>query len=286
VYHSSWKAFIKLSLVSIPVRAYSTGRSSNEKIGFNQLHDACHSRIRYQKTCPVHGEVPNSEIVKGYEYAKGEYVVVDPDELERLQTAGGRSVHIHAFTDPKKIDPLYFSGKTYYLLPDGPAGEKPYALLYEGMVEEKLFALAQVVLSGREELMVLRPVERLLTLSALHYKTEIRQPASFNHELSEQDLSAKELELTRALIQATTAAKFDLGNYRDLYAEKLAELIQAKVAGKEIVVAPTEEAPPVINLMDALRESIAQTTGQQKPKGRKMASSSRQRRPARRKKTG
>ncbi len=271
--HASWKAFIKLSLVSIPIQAYTTAKPGREQIVFHQLHQG-HARIQYRKVCPSHGEVPNDEIVKGYEYAKGEYVVVDPDEFERIQMGGDRSVNIHTFVHPQEIDPLYFSGKGYYLLPDGPAGQKPYGLLQEAMVKQGLYAVAETVLSGRQELVVLRPVEHILTISSIHYQSQLRDVSEFSTDDDVHDSSSsKEIELTEALIEATTEEHFDLSQYHDVYDDKLRELIESKLAGKEITVAPAEEPRAVINLMDALRESLDQV----KKPGRKAVSARRSR---------
>src|SRR6516165_4972582 len=121
-----WKGFIKFNLVTVPVGAYSATARGEGEIHFNQLHSECHSRIKYKKTCPVHGEVPNDEIVSGYEYSKGQYVVVDPDELDKLRSADEKGITIQAFVKPDAIDPIYFSGKTYYLTPEGPVAQKPY----------------------------------------------------------------------------------------------------------------------------------------------------------------
>jgi DNA end-binding protein Ku len=256
--HSSWKAFIKLSLVSIPVEAYTTAKPARQQIAFHQLHEG-HARIQYRKVCPIHGEVPNDEIVKGYEYAKGEYVIVDPDELERIQTGGERSINIHAFLPPPEVDPLYFSGKGYYLVPDGPAGRKPFGLLQSAMVRQGFYAAGEAVLGDRQELVVLRPVDHILAIEGLRYKSQLRDVSELDVDDEDYDFSAKELQLTEALIEATTVKQFDLGQYHDVYDEKLRELIDSKLAGKEIAVAPVEEPRAVINLMDALRESLAQT---------------------------
>jgi DNA end-binding protein Ku len=255
--HVSWKAFIRLSLVSVPVQAYTAAKPIREQIVFHQLHQG-HARIHYRKVCPIHGEVPNDEIVKGYEYAKGEYVVVTADEIERIQMDGDRSIDVRAFVSPKAIDPLYFSGKSYYLTPDGPAGQKPYDLLQEAMTRKGLYAVGTMVLAGRQQLVVLRPVEHVLTISGLQYASQLRDVSEFNGDNDERDFSSKELELTETLIGATTEKHFDLAQYRDEYEEKLRELIEAKVAGKEITIAAVEEPRTAINLMDALRESLAQ----------------------------
>src|SRR4051794_37626545 len=111
---STWKGYLKISLVSIPVKAYSA-TSSSRQVALHQLHAECHSRIQYKKTCPIHGEVANDEIVSGYEFAKGQYVVIDPSELAKLRPAGDKSINVDAFVSADRIDPLYHSGTTYYL---------------------------------------------------------------------------------------------------------------------------------------------------------------------------
>ncbi len=253
---SSWKGFIKLSLVSVPVKGYTASNTSSS-ISLNQLHKSCHNRIRYQKTCPEHGEVSNDEIVKGYEYAKGEYVVIDEEELEKLRTESDRSIQIDGFIDPEVIDPLYHAGKTYYLVPDGAVGQKPYNLLLQGMKDNNVCAIAQVVLSGREQAVLLRPLERLLALTVLSHENEIKNPQSFWDEVGQAELSKEEVSLTNTLIEASRKKKFDFGAYRDTYMEKLTQLIQMKVEGREVVQVPSPEEPKIINLMEALKRSVA-----------------------------
>ena len=119
---SSWKGFLRLSLVSIPVKAYTASSSGGGDISLNQLHTACHSRIKYQKLCQVHGEVTQDQIVMGYEYSKGQYAVIDTSELEKLRTESDKAISIDTFIKPEDIDPIYFTEKSYFLTPDGPAG--------------------------------------------------------------------------------------------------------------------------------------------------------------------
>src|SRR5262249_45227119 len=149
---SSWKGFLKLSLVSVPVKAFTATTTSGSEIRLNQLHAECHSRIKYQKVCPLHGEVSNDEIVSGYEYAKGQYVVIDTAELDKLRTEDDKAIKIDAVLEADTLDPIYSDGKTYYLVPDGPVAQRPYAVVRQAMAEEKRVALAQVVLHGREQL--------------------------------------------------------------------------------------------------------------------------------------
>src|SRR5262249_45964798 len=132
---SSWKGFLKLSLVSLPVKAYTAVASGGGESPLNQLHAPWQSRLQYKKTCRLHGEVRNEEIVSGYEYSKGQYVIVDPEELDKLRTEDEKAIKVSAFISPNALDPMYQSGKTYYLVPDGPVGQRPYAVLHQAMTE-------------------------------------------------------------------------------------------------------------------------------------------------------
>ena len=279
---SSWKGYIKLSLVSVPVQAFTAQVSGGGEIHLNQLHEECNSRIRYKKVCPIHGEVSNDEIVSGYEYAKGQYVVVEGNELDKLRTESDRAINIDTFISPDELNPIYYDGRTYYLVPDTPVGHKPYAVLYKALEDENKYGVAQVVFSGKEQLVLIRPYEGLLTMTMLHFDHQIRKPAAFRDEVIESDVSAQELKLAKMLIEASTTDKFDFAAYEDLYTKKLTELIEAKVEGKEVVAPPAEEETQVINLMDALRQSVAKAKREPAAKtlrkpGKKMAPS---RRPA------
>jgi DNA end-binding protein Ku len=172
----TWKGYLRLSLVTVPVKAYTANASGGGEIHLNQIHETCHSRIRYKKTCPVHGEVPTDEIVSGYEFTKGQFVVIDPTELDKLRTESDRAVQIAMFIAPDALDPVYHSGQTYYLAPDGPVGAKPYALLHDGMTRLGLHALAQVVLRGREQLVLLRPVGKVIAMTMRSYASQVVKP--------------------------------------------------------------------------------------------------------------
>ena len=256
---SSWKGYLRLSLVSVPVQALNATLPGGGEIHLNQLHAECNNRIRYQKVCPIHGEVPADEIVSGYEYAKGKYVIIEPNELDKLRTEADRSINIDTFVAPDEIDPLYFDGRTYYLLPDGPVAQKPYAVLQRGMKQTGKYAIASAVFSGKEQLVLVRALDELLSLSMLKNEQEIRQPTTFSDEVAHVEVTKEELRLAHTLIDASTAAKFDLSKYTDLYTERMTKLIESKVAGEEIVAPPETEHRGVINLMDALRQSVAET---------------------------
>src|SRR5436309_4016380 len=158
---SSWKGFLKLSLVSVPVKAYTATASGGAEVHLNQLHAECHSRINYKKTCPIHGEVANDQIVSGFEHAKGQYVIVDTDELDKLRSEDDKAINIDSFVKAGTLDPVYCTGKTYYLVPDGPIGQKPYAVLHDGMVDLDRQAIARVVMHGREQVVLLRAMNGL-----------------------------------------------------------------------------------------------------------------------------
>jgi DNA end-binding protein Ku len=254
---SSWKGFLKLSLVSIPVKAYTATSSGGSEIRLNQLHAECHSRINYKKTCPIHGEVPNDQIVSGYEYSKGQYVIVDTDELDKLRSEDDKAININTFIRTDALDPMYASGKTYYLIPDGPVGQKPYTVLHQGMVELQRHAIARIVMHGKEQVVMLRPVDNLIAMTLLNYDDEITKPATFEDELTKAETTPEELKLAKTLIESSTSKKFDFSQYKDIYTQKLTQLIEAKVAGKEIVAPPAHEQAQIINLMDALRQSVA-----------------------------
>ena len=256
---SNWKGFLRLSLVSVPVQAINSEISGGE-VHLNQLHAACHSRIRYQKICPIHGEVSNDEIVSGYQYAKDQYVVVDPEELNGLRSETNRAIEITTFTSPDQVDPIYFDGRTYYLLPDGPVGRQPYAVLRQAMADSGKWAIGQAVFFGREQLVVVRPHEQLLTMSMLKYSDQIRLQESVVDE-DEPSPSKQELRLANTLIEASSTNRLDLSKYDDEYTKQLTTLIEAKVEGREIVAAPADEPPPVINLMEALKRSVDRAKG-------------------------
>jgi DNA end-binding protein Ku len=262
---SSWKGYLKLSLVSVPVRGYTAHSTSNE-IRLNQLHETCHNRIRYQKVCPVHGEVTQDEIVSGYEYAKGQYVVIDPDELAKLRKERDRSITIDAVVSPDSIDTIYYTDKTYYLLPDGAVGVKPYALIHKSLEVNNLAAVARVVLYGREDIVLVRPYEQLLSMTALKYAAQVTPVSAIAEELGKVgDLNREELTLTRTLLKAFEKKRFKLEAYTDSYVAQLREFIEAKVEGKEIVAPPATEEPHVINLMDALKKSVARAEHEGEP---------------------
>ncbi len=254
----TWKGFIRFSLVSIPVRGYSAAAPASQggKVTLHQLHKDCGSRVRYIKTCPTHGELKSDDIVSGYEFADDQYVVIDPAELSKIRSKNERTIEIEAFISDRKIDPRFHSGRTMYLTPEGNIGRKPYSMLHRLLIEEKKVGFATGVFSNRDQVMLLRPEENLIAATFLSYESEVRSPAEFEPEAPAVAVSPKELELAKTLVAQLTEDSFDFSKYRDRYHEELEKLVEAKVAGKEVVAAPAEEEPQVINLMEALQRSL------------------------------
>ena len=253
---SQWKGFLKLSLVSVPVKAYSASSSGGGDIALNQLHAECNSRIKYKKTCPLHGEVSQDQIVSGYEYSKDQYVIIDTDELDKLRTEDDKAIRIDTFIPADSFDPLYLTGKNYYLVPEGPIGQKAYQVIHQGMLDSKRFAVAQVVMHSKEQLVLVRPLNGFLVMSTLNYASQVSSPASFEEEVSRTPVAPDELKLITTLIKASSTEKADLSGYKDVYTQKLTQLIEAKVSGQELVAPPSQEPAQIINLMDALRQSV------------------------------
>jgi DNA end-binding protein Ku len=212
------------------------------------------------KTCPIHGEIPNDEIVSGYEYAKGQYVEINPEELAELRPEGERAISVEGFVHPDTIDPAYLSGKAYFLTPDGTLGQKPYQLIEEAMASEGLNAIARMKITTREHLARVRAEDGLLIVDLLQYAAQVKDPAPFREELIDTHPSAPERKLTRQLISSMLDDNLDLSERTDAYTDRVRELIEAKVQGKQIVMPTAVEEPPIVNIMDALKKSMKEAS--------------------------
>jgi DNA end-binding protein Ku len=273
----SWSGFLQFRLISIPVKGYNaTASGGGGKIGFHMIHAPCHSRIKYKKVCPIHGEVDNDEIVLGYEAAKGQYVAVEKEERAALKAEDEKTIEIDGFIRPEALDPVYFSGKSYYLVADGKVAQKPFAVLHEAMEREGRYAIAQVVFSGRVQVAVVRPSGGVLAMSLLKFSSELKRPDDFEDEVKGGTVTAEERELAETLIEAATSDELDLGKFKDEYNTRLAELVAGKSRTRKKSAA-AEAEPAVINLMDALRKSLDKSGNGKKPRGKS------RRQPARRK---
>jgi len=271
---SSWEGFLRLNLISVPVKAYSTTQTGGGRIGFHMLHAKCNHRIRYKKVCPVHGEVPNDEIVSGYELAEGQYAVIKPEELKKLRLDADKSIDLDVFVRPRQIDPLYFTDRSYYLTPNGRPGNKPYAVLQKTMEEEDRYAVGTMVLSGRGHAVVVRPSGRLLIATVLSYADQVKSPEAFEDEIPAEKISPNESKLAHTLIEASSDDAFKLDKYRDEYAADVMKLIQRQSSGKLARTHKTEE-PAIINLMDALKQSVTAARKQRPHRANRQGKSAR-----------
>jgi DNA end-binding protein Ku len=268
-HRASWHGQLSFGLVSFPVEAFNALDREKSDIHFHQIHASCHNRIKYQKVCPRHGVVTNDEIVSGYEHKKGQFVHIDPDELDALRSERDRALKIEAFVRPDAIDPLYFDGRMYYLAPEGPEGHEPYSVIAEAMDREGRCGVGQVAFSGKDQIVLIRPYEGILHMAMLNYESEIRPPASVVHSLRRPSGIARHVRLAQTLIEEWSDDKFDFSRYTDPHREKVEELIKAKIRGRKIVEPDEEEeAPRILNLMDALKKSVGAHHSNGKPSRR------------------
>lgn len=254
----TWKGYLKLSLVSVPVKAFTVTDSSKSDITLNQLHSECHRRIQYKKTCPEHGEVPNDEIISGYQIGEDQYVPIDKEELSAIRSKSDQAIEITTFIGDDQLDDRFLTDRSYYLVPDGKIAQKAYSLLRETLKSDHIRAIAEVILSQREQHVVVRPLGTLLIMTVLQHQQELKTPTGFEEEVDDLEVAEQELKLTKQLVAGMTQKDWDFGDHRDNYQQRLSELIAAKVEGKELITPPETETPTIINLMDALKASIEQ----------------------------
>jgi DNA end-binding protein Ku len=250
---STWKGFLKVSLVSIPIKVYPASESA-AALSFNQLHGECRTRIQQKRWCPnCNREVANTELVKGYEFEKGRFVVLDEEDFAKVTTESTRVINLVQFSDTEAIDPIYFD-RAYYLAPDGPMASGAYAVMREGMRGKA--GIGKVALYGREYLVAVVPREQGLVMFTLHHAAEVRTLAAIDELRGlPTDVKPDEVKLAKQVIGAFEG-ELDLQSFKDEYKDGLREIIRAKIAGEE-VVAKTVEAPAnVVNLMEALRKSL------------------------------
>jgi DNA end-binding protein Ku len=250
---STWKGYLKISLVNIPVKVFPA-TDAQATLSFNQLHAECQTRIQQKRWCPhCEREVPNTDLVKGFEFEKGRYVVVNEEDIEKVRVESTRVINLEKFTDDTDIDPIYLE-RPYYLAPDGPVAREAFAVIREGMKGKA--GIGKVALYGREYLVKVQPREKGLVMYTLRHASEIRSMEAIE-ELADMPEKVKVDEVKLAQqVMATFEGDVDFESYKDEYQVGLREIIDAKIEGREIV-APEVAAPPkVVNLMDALRKSL------------------------------
>ena len=250
---STWKGYLKISLVNIPIKVFPA-TDSGATLSFNQLHAECQTRIQQKRWCSqCEREVPNTEIVKGYEFEKGRYVVVEQDDLDKVHVESTRVINLEQFTDDDAVDPIYLE-RAYYLAPDGAVAKDAFAVIREGMKGKA--GIGKVALYGREYLIKVQPREQGLVMYTLRHASEIRSMDQIE-ELADMPASVKPAEVKLAQqVMATFEGELDFASYKDEYQEGLREIIDAKIEGREIVVEEVEAPPKVVNLMEALRKSL------------------------------
>jgi DNA end-binding protein Ku len=250
---ATWKGYLKISLVNIPVRVFPATDAA-ATVSFNQLHRECRSRIQQKKWCPTcQVEVANTDLVKGYEFEKGRYVILEEDDIAKVRPESTRVINIVQFTPAATIDPVYVE-RPYYLAPDGTVAAEAFAVMREGMAGKA--AIGKVALYGREYLVAIQPRENGLVMYTLRHAAEVRAMGAIDElKIVPAKIKPDEVRLARQVI-GNFETEGDLTQYKDDYQEALRKVIDAKVAGEEIAE-PTEEAPPkVVNLMEALRQSL------------------------------
>ncbi|MEX2147492.1 MAG: Ku protein [Candidatus Rokuibacteriota bacterium] len=270
--HAIGSGSISFGLVSIPVKMFTAASSAS--VSFNQLHDRCGSRIRQQQVCPVCQEtVERAHLVKGYELVRDQYVRVTDDELKALEGEASKTIDIAEFVPLASVDPIYFE-KTYYLGPDK-GGEKPYRLLADAMAQAGKVALARLVMRGKESLVLIRAAEGGLMLHTMYFADEVRSFSEIDRGRS-ATMRDGELELAMQLINGLSKDGFDAARYRDEYRERVMDLITRKAEGKALTAASTAAPRPhVIDLMEALKQSLAKRPPAAAPPAKKPLSKAR-----------
>lgn len=243
------KGAISFGLVNIPVKLYTA--TQNTDIQFNQLHKKDHAKIRYKKVCAhCDAEIKAEDIVRGFEYDKNKFIVVTDEDLEKIKTEKDRALEILHFTDLKNIRPIFFD-RSYYAVPQT-GGEKAFELLRQSMLKENKVAIAKSVLSNKETLIAIMPTEEGILVQTMYFEEEIK---GIPVEYAKPKVSKEELAMAKMLIGSMDKV-FDAAAYHDEYQERLRELIQNKIQGKEIVTPKEAKKTNVIDLMDALKKSV------------------------------
>lgn len=257
----TWKGFLKVSLVNIPVKVFPATESS-ATLSFNQLHAECQTRIQQKRWCPhCERDVSNTELVKGYEFEKGRWVIVSDEDIQKVRVESTRVINLIQFADASEIDPIYID-RAYYLAPDGPVAADAFAVMREGMAGKA--GIGKVALYGREYLVAVKPQKKGLVMYTLHHEAEIRSIDQVE-ELSSVPAKVRpeEIKLAKQVI-ATFDAPLDLKHYKDEYSQGLRQIIDAKVAGEEVVAPDAQDPPKVVDLMEALRRSLDAVSAEKK----------------------
>jgi DNA end-binding protein Ku len=277
-----WNGSISFGLVNIPIGlAVATQRTD---VSFRTLHRECKTPIKQKRYCPVHErDVGPDEVVKGWEFVKGEYVIVEEDDLEAVALQRSNSIEILRFVKLEEVDPVFFD-RTYYLAPaDAEAQRRPYVLLLRAMEDTGMAAIGKFVLWGKENLCLIRPQGNSLALETLFFAEDVRAKRDIEDAVAESDVKDAELDLARQVIESISG-EFEPEEFRNEYRDELRQMLEAKLAGQEITKPEPAVETPVIDLMEALKASVAETKKQPAAKKERAAASAgpkRRRAPAR-----
>jgi DNA end-binding protein Ku len=260
---SVWTGYLTFGLISMPVRLFSGARSSG--ISFNMLHREDNQRVKQQYVCSLDGQVVDrSDIVKGFEFRKGEYLVIDPEEIKKIEPKTAKTMEILEFVKAAEVDPVYFES-SYYMMPEE-AGRRPYALLTKAMEESDYVAIAKLTMHNREYTVFLRPHEGGMMLHTMYYEEEVRKVEGFG--APDVELKEAEVKVAHQLIEAL-ATEWEPEKFHDEFQDNLKNLIQTKLEGGKIVeVEKPKKLAPVVDLMSALKASLAEMEGKKKPAAR------------------
>jgi DNA end-binding protein Ku len=259
---SVWSGYLTFGLISMPVRLFSGARSSG--ISFHMLHRNDLQRVKQQLYCPADNRViERSEVVKGYEYRKDEYVVVEPEEIKKIEPKTAKTMEILEFVKASEVDPVYFES-SYYMLPEE-AGRRPYALLTKALEETEYYAIAKLTMHNREYTVIVRPHDGGMMLHTMYYADEVREVEGFG--APDVELKEAEVKVAHQLIEALSA-EWDPEKFHDTFQDNLKNLIQTKLEGGKIAeVEKPKKLAPVVDLMSALKQSLAEMEGKKKPAG-------------------
>jgi DNA end-binding protein Ku len=249
---STWKGFITFGLLSIPIRLYAAARASRMQL--HQLHSVCNTRLRQPLFCPTCNKiVDRSEVVKGYEYEDGKYVLIDPAEIKKIAPQSARSMEILAFVKESEIDPLFFDS-SFFAVPEE-EGRKAYQLLLRTLESTKRVGIAKVAMHQREYTVFIRPYDHGLTLHTMYFANEVREAPGYG-KTEDIKLKPQEIKLAEQLVE-NLSEEFHLEKYHDEFQDRLKELIASKQEGREVAAAPQPHRAPVIDMMEALKKSLA-----------------------------
>lgn len=263
--HTIWKGAISFGLVNIPIRMFTA--TQDKRISFRSLHEKCKTPIKYSRYCPTcETEVPWGEVVKGYEYAEHQFVLMEKEELESILPENRKAIEILDFVKLEEIDPIYFD-KSYYLGP-GDHGDRAYSLLRDAMADTEKIGIAKVTIRSKQSLAVVRVYNGCLVMETIYYPDEVRDAAQVPEVPTGLELPEKEREMAKQLIDNLTTA-FDPDKYQDEYRQAVEEAIGKKIKGEEIVEAPAQQPERVVDLMEALKASLEQSGGKKGKKGQK-----------------